>query len=299
MLEHSESEPRGAFSQLASKITCLAEVLDEYFESKGIVPPSLTSAEQPDLPLDDFKVDETRLLLASAGQDMYELALGPEELTENRSYVDKWDVMISKVLADYEVYSAVPLKGSASFAEISAKVGLNESLTTRLLRYATTMRVFQESTPGRISHTAQSAFRVRYPDTVRVERYFQGTDFKMALALPEAIKRYPEIGGPDSVGTQTTVSLALANDKEISYFDWLSSNSEVLEEFHFTMSSLKKNIVGRGITDEELWKNLPQGATVADVGQYGTALESGPLTRDRLEAQRATMRSCSPKATRF
>jgi len=49
-----------------------------------------------------------------------------------------------------------PVNETATFAEISTKVGLDEQNLTRLLRHAMTNRIFKEVEPGVIAHTAIS-----------------------------------------------------------------------------------------------------------------------------------------------
>lgn len=50
----------------------------------------------------------------------------------------------------------IPPGSQVSFAAIAKRTGLGEQITTRLLRHAMTMRVFQEPTPGVVAHTQAS-----------------------------------------------------------------------------------------------------------------------------------------------
>lgn len=49
-----------------------------------------------------------------------------------------------------------PVNETATFAEISAKVGLDELNVRRFLRHAMTNRIFKEVRPGVVAHTAAS-----------------------------------------------------------------------------------------------------------------------------------------------
>ncbi|KAH8664873.1 hypothetical protein BGZ61DRAFT_484698 [Ilyonectria robusta] len=96
----------------------------------------------------------------------------------------------------------VPLEGAASFEEVSKKTGLNLDLTKRLIRYATTVRVFRETEPGRFAHKAQSALQLRSHVSYRREVFFNDLDLSAAFALPQAIKNHPEFGG--KIGTSSS-----------------------------------------------------------------------------------------------
>lgn len=287
---------------LASKINQLVEDLVTSIESQNLPQPSLAGTYQPIYPLERGADEDKRLALAQCAQDLYELALGPEEITLNRASVTKWDIIVSKILADYDVYAKVPLDGTTTFAELAKATGLNEALITRLIRYATTMKIFQEDGDGRIAHSVQSSYRVIHPETVRMEKYCQDADLKLGMALPEAIYRYPEIGSSAAVPSRTTVSVALSTAHELTYFDWLSSNPAALEEFHFTMSALQKNVMGpgQGIIDNAVWRDLPQMSTVVDVRNLPllTISESvRTLTIDRSVGQLATTLCCLLRST--
>ena len=69
------------------------------------------------------------------------------------------------VINAFNIWDAVPLKGSATYAEISTKVGLPESLCRRILRYNFTRRIFKECTlnGNAVKHTMLSAAVVHTP----------------------------------------------------------------------------------------------------------------------------------------
>jgi hypothetical protein len=73
------------------------------------------------------------------------------------------DLGILHALNYFDFFDAVPLGGSATYAEIAAKVGLKESIVKRLLRYSMTNHIFTETAPGSgsVVHTAASAHLVR------------------------------------------------------------------------------------------------------------------------------------------
>ena len=67
------------------------------------------------------------------------------------------DALCLRVLYRYRLANAVPLDGTASYAEIAAASGLKESLCKRFIRIAIEVRIFDEDpNTERIRHTAAS-----------------------------------------------------------------------------------------------------------------------------------------------
>lgn len=60
-------------------------------------------------------------------------------------------------LADYNVFDAVPLKGSIPYSELSKKVGLGEHRLRRVLAMAFTQHYFHEPKPDHVAHTSNTA----------------------------------------------------------------------------------------------------------------------------------------------
>lgn len=51
---------------------------------------------------------------------------------------------------------AFPVGSTATYAQIAAKVGIDEMNVRRFLRHAMTNRIFKEISPGVVAHTAAS-----------------------------------------------------------------------------------------------------------------------------------------------
>lgn len=64
-----------------------------------------------------------------------------------------------------QIFDAVPLEGSISYAELAAKIGLPGNRLYRFVRYARSMNIFYEPSPGHVAYTAFSAIAVKFPDT--------------------------------------------------------------------------------------------------------------------------------------
>lgn len=75
------------------------------------------------------------------------------------------DVAALNILNRFNFWSAVPLDSSASYAEIAQRTLLPEEVVHRVLEHATTLRIFSETEPGKVSsriqHTSRSAALAR------------------------------------------------------------------------------------------------------------------------------------------
>ena len=64
--------------------------------------------------------------------------------------------MYLHAIAHFRLAEAVPVEGTASFAEISAESALDEREVRRIMRYAMMEGIFEEGGDGRVRHTAAS-----------------------------------------------------------------------------------------------------------------------------------------------
>lgn len=71
------------------------------------------------------------------------------------------DAAALNILNHFDFWSAVPVDGSASYAEIAQRTRLPQDVVYRVVQHATTLRLFAETEPGkpssRIQHTSRSA----------------------------------------------------------------------------------------------------------------------------------------------
>ncbi|KAF9872535.1 O-methyltransferase [Colletotrichum karsti] len=94
--------------------------------------------------------------------DLHYLVEGPSESVFNFAHNYGPDGACINTINHFDFWSAVPLNGDASYAEITKHVNLPEEVVHRLLEHAYTLRIFEETEPGkplttRVRHTARSA----------------------------------------------------------------------------------------------------------------------------------------------
>ena len=82
----------------------------------------------------------------------------------------------------FNIAKHIPLEGHASFEELSKATGLPLLQLGRIVRFATTSKVFREPTPGLVAHTAASRLLVE-------DRLIQGVmDLNLTEYFPGCAK---------------------------------------------------------------------------------------------------------------
>lgn len=117
------------------------------------------------------------------------------------------------VFNNFDFWNAIPLNGSASYADIARLTKLPEQTVRRFLRLAFTIFVFAEESPGseRIVHTAASAHVVRSPFVQSFIAHNMEDIRPAATVGVDALKRW-YVGHSDPPEEITNCAVALATD---------------------------------------------------------------------------------------
>jgi hypothetical protein len=141
------------------------------------------------------------------------------------------DVTILTTLNQFDFWNAVPLGGSATYAEIANKTSVPEGLVRRLLKYAMTIRVFAPASLGSDSvvHTSLSAVYVKQPalNGWLVHNFEEVRP--ASLHLPESIRLH-SLGKEKVSEDPYTSGFVLANVDRLpqggeSYWDYLKRDA--------------------------------------------------------------------------
>lgn len=102
---------------------------------------------------------------------------------------------------EFDIPSKVPLDGSISFEDLAKKVPLKQSDLQRMLRFAMVYHhIFQEKTPGIVSHTAASRLLVESPDARAGLGFMFDECYQSFAHTVEAVKTRGVEEPNDSVG---------------------------------------------------------------------------------------------------
>jgi hypothetical protein len=213
--------------ELATQISSNVATLVQELRKKSLPEPSfIANNGLQDYP-PDLQIQGPRLALAQAALDLYHLALGPSEFLKTQTLTLKHDQMVIDVLNQFNVWDAVPLKGSASYSEIATKTNLPESICRRFLRHAMTSRIFDETTPGsgKVIHTAASAFAHKNSPA----RSLMGHQIEEVgygcTSMVETIRKFGD--GDGHPGTSALATRFYPDKgKEATAFEWIEKDGE-------------------------------------------------------------------------
>ncbi|KAI0974688.1 O-methyltransferase-domain-containing protein [Xylaria arbuscula] len=141
------------FTSMAERIVARAKKLDTYLETNNI---AYTSFEDDTLDLLPDELQDERWALSNDVNELKQLSRGPAHTTLDLAL--SWtDALALRVVYHYKLANAVPLDGTASYAEIASASGLKEDLCRRFIRIAMGSHLFAEDlVTQRVRHTASS-----------------------------------------------------------------------------------------------------------------------------------------------
>ncbi|GLB11184.1 hypothetical protein AtubIFM57258_007604 [Aspergillus tubingensis] len=263
---------------LGSTIADLSKSLANQLETLNQPEPSFAIDSPASLP-QSAEIQGTRLKLLETLETLHHLIVGPSDFWFQQSMFLNHALLAFDVFNNFNFWDAVPLNGSASYADIAKSTNLPEQIVRRILRLAFTIFVFAEEAPGsdRVVHTAASAHIVRSPF---VKSYLEHNmeDVRPAATVGvDALKKWfvGQSEPPEDVAG-CAIALATYDGHQIGRDLWyLLDNSERpgqpkgfrAKRFAEAMQGLRMT---SGVMTESVLKQLDWGsldeATVVDLG---------------------------------
>ncbi|KAK5111515.1 hypothetical protein LTR85_011863 [Meristemomyces frigidus] len=205
-------------------------------------------------------IENCRGVLVEAAQELVELVQGPRQLVRSQimsqnfiyyDFIQKFD--IARKVSRHE-------EGEVSYSDLAADTGLDISSLRRMLRFAIAHRVFVESRPDYVSHSAASGVLAE-DDALR-----DWLDFMLVDALPsgpravEALAKWPGADEPSHTG------YALAHGAP--FWDMMAREPERGRKFAGAMRSFATgdDLSLRHVVNGYEWGGLGEAAKVVDVG---------------------------------
>jgi hypothetical protein len=171
-----------------------------------------------------------------------------------------------RALNGFKIPQAVPLSGSEiSFPDLASKTNLDVDFITRIIRFATTNRIFVETRPGYIAHTAASLVLAK--DELLQANLHQNLD----IAWPAAAKLNEVVEeGMHLTGDPNQTAFNKAFGTELDLWGWMSleENAEKKRRFHWAMESHTKGwnyTVKHLVEDSVRWEEIGKEEVVVDV----------------------------------
>ncbi|KKZ63273.1 hypothetical protein EMCG_00256 [[Emmonsia] crescens] len=206
------TETQPTLNGLAARITELSETLTKFLQEKNIPAPTF-AADSPtsyvNLTPEIFMI---RHWLLDALNDMWYLTQGPSESIFNYVHTVMPDAAALNTLNYFDFWSAVPLTGSVSYADIAKHTSLPEDIVHRILQHAMTLRIFSETEPGKplslVQHTSRSAALARSSGLRALVSTILDEAGAPMMVMNEALARY-SYGKPALTQEMSESSFAL------------------------------------------------------------------------------------------
>ena len=150
----------------------------------------------------------------------------------------------------------MPIDGCATYQEIASASGISESMVRRFLRHAMANRVFAQSSPNEVRHTAASRLMVTDPD------FFDAVGLEVAELGPTSVRIFDALAKYRDSGEQNETAFSLANGTDLGIYQFLGQNPERARRFGAGM---------RFFTKDEGWnlKHLVAGFDWASIDHPG------------------------------
>lgn len=154
--------PSPSLKELASIINAQTSKISDFVEKNGLPPISFGVDGMRDRGfLGNPELIVANMALIQAATDLLQLALGPQDYLTNVGLTLSTDMVVLDALNAYNLYDAVPLDGSITYAELSAKCNFPEGRLRRILKHAFVNGIFWGPTPDTVAHTGTSAEFIR------------------------------------------------------------------------------------------------------------------------------------------
>lgn len=246
-------------AELSARIATNTAKVDEYFTSHLLPTPSFDAGAPSESSIPEPDIQAARQSVIHDTLELHQLMLGPREHIFSYSP----NHLVSQLaIARFGLARIVPIDGETTFAEIAAAAGLGEAHVRKLIRHAISQHVFQEPHPGMVTHSAASRLLTEDANLAAWARWCADDCWLAAYHTREAMARWPGSEEPNETG------FALANQTDLTMFDFLATQPERASRFAAGMRlyAARPNLDVRYLIDAWSWGDLPEGATVVDVG---------------------------------
>lgn len=217
---------------LAAKVQELTQQFTQYLQENKIPEPSFAA----DSPTSYSGLDGPSFVLRQALfdtlMDLVYLTQGPSESVFNYVHTVGPDSGTLSVLNHFDFWSAVPLNGSASYEEISAKTTLPVPVCQRLVEHGATLRLFSVTSDGttgarRVHHTSRSAAIAQNQGLKALVSTILDDAGPAMSVMPETLRRYTA-GKPALTQNVDETAFAVLN-KDGGPFGSFQTSWELLE----------------------------------------------------------------------
>ncbi|MCJ1382875.1 hypothetical protein MMC17_005988 [Xylographa soralifera] len=257
---------------LAVTIKLHTIAIHSYLESQGLPSPTFHPNTPPVLLLSP-ELSAIRDVTLEALEELRLHLIGPVVHVASHEHA----ILSLASVQRFNIPHAIPVDGTATFAEIAQRCSLSEDDTRRILRHAMSHYYFAEPSKGIVEHTAASKAMVSFPLASQMLGFSCGELWPGGMRIADAIEKWPGSEEPNECGW------ALANNTDKKAYDIIDTTPMRAKRMADGMTFLHS---GPTFNHEHLlksydWKSLSQGLLVDVGGSYGVvAIEIARHVRD-------------------
>ncbi|OTB08347.1 hypothetical protein M426DRAFT_263629 [Hypoxylon sp. CI-4A] len=248
-------------AELSARIAANTARVDSYLTEHSLPTPSFGVDAPPHslVPATEPDIEAARQAVINDTLELHQLMLGPRE--HIFSYYPN-HLLSQLAIVRFGLARTIPTDGEATFAEIAAAAGIGETHVRKVIRHAISQHIFQEPRPGVVTHSAASRLLAEDSDLAAWVRWLSDDCWQAAYHTVEAMTRWPGSEEPNETG------FAVANQTNLTMFDLLATQPERASRFAAGMRlySARPDLDVRYLVDAWSWGDLPDKATVVDVG---------------------------------
>ncbi|KAL4792588.1 O-methyltransferase-domain-containing protein [Aspergillus venezuelensis] len=246
-------------TEIAETILESARALDKYTESQGLPPTSFT---QHTLPTISGDLEVVRKKLVDSTTELKGLVQGPIGQLYDVLFAFT-DLMSIRFIYRHNVPYHVPLDGDISIIDLAEKTSLDPIRLRRYLHHTMMYRVFIESRPGYIAHSAASRLLKENPAALDTVGFLVEELTPAGTKVIEAEERWPNSSEPNETGYNVEFETA------DSFYHEIAKTSERARRFGAAMRFMTSGTfydIAHLIRGYD-WASLDQpGSILVDVG---------------------------------
>ncbi|KAK0617718.1 hypothetical protein B0T14DRAFT_498681 [Immersiella caudata] len=223
---------------LAKEISGKTAIITDFLTSKGLEAASYDAnglAEFPYSPKDEA-VFQARLNLAAATKELYDITVGPKQGLRDLAW-DCTNNLSLHAIWDFDIAREVPLEGTISYEDLTAKVEANNDLPIgvlnlrRLLRHAMTNRIFCEPVRNHVAHTRSSRLLVEDEPLKSWAGFISNDVWPAVTQAVKAIRKWPASEEP----TETPINPAL--DQSLPWSEFILQDEVFKKRYNLAMQA--------------------------------------------------------------
>ncbi|KAK7192329.1 hypothetical protein DPSP01_004918 [Paraphaeosphaeria sporulosa] len=243
-------------AELAAAVAQNTQLIDQYLSEKGLPHPSFDATGPADFNLPP-ELEQARVAVLQATQELNDLLQGPRNLVENHQH----NLLVPlKLIAHFDIAQKVPLDGETTFKALAEATNIEQGALTRILRLGIANRIFREPRHGVIAHSAASREIAEDEGLAGWVRASVEEMWPAAEKTVDALKKWPRADEPNQTG------FALANQSDKPFYAVLAQDPQRAKRFGQAMSFYTTGVGFslRHLTDGYPWDTVP--GTVIDLG---------------------------------